>query len=180
LALLDVTYFQSSAGKVWLNLYKRKGESVMKIILAISVFILFAVPSMGHSQDFDFYGLKFGMTKGGVASVAKTEKRLLPGTEKGVAKDFGRLVKRLEVFFDQKHRLYAIKAYYPGYDIPEKHEALMLALEEKFKKPIESSQEDVKIELIEEQNQVIMSLYSISIREAYIQSLKAGVLGRIK
>lgn len=152
----------------------------MKKILAVSVFLLFVVPAMGHSQDFDFYGLKFGGTKGDVASVAKTEKRLLPGTEKGVAIDFGRLVKRLEVFFDQKHRLYAIKAYYPGYDIAEKRAALLLALEEKFKKPIESSHEDVKIELSEKQNQVIMSLYSISIREAYILSLKEGVLKTIK
>ena len=152
----------------------------MKKILAISVFFLFVVPAMGHSQDFDFYGLKFGMTKGDVTSVVKTEKRLRPETEKGVAVDFGRLVKRLELFFDQKHRLYAIKAYYAGYDIPEKREALLLALEEKFKKPIESSHEDVKIELSEMQNQVIMSLYSISTREAYILSLKEGVLGRIK
>jgi hypothetical protein len=152
----------------------------MKKVLAISVFFLFLVPAMAHSEDFDFYGLKFGMTKGGVASVAKTEKRLLPGTEKGVAIDFGHLVERLEVFFDQKHRLYAIKAYYAGYDIPEKREALILALEEKFKKPIESSHEDVKMEFSEMQNQVIMSLYSISKREAYILSLKAGVLGNIK
>ena len=152
----------------------------MKKILAISLFFLFVVPTMGHSKDFDFYGLKFGMTKGGVTSVVKTEKRLLPETEMGVAKDFGRLVEKLEVFFDEKHRLYAIKAYYPGYDIPEKRAALLLALEEKFKKPIESSHEDVKMELSETQNQVIMSLYSISIREAYIQSLKAGVLERIK
>ncbi|MGD8228049.1 MAG: hypothetical protein PVI20_09730 [Desulfobacteraceae bacterium] len=152
----------------------------MKKILAVSVFLLFAVPQMGHSEDFDFYGLKFGMTKGGVASVAKTEKRLLPGTEKGVAIDFGRLIEKLEVFFDQKHRLYAIKAYYPGYDIPEKHEALILALEEKFKKPIESAHKDVKMEVSEMQNQVIVSLYSISIREAYIKSLKEGVLGNIK
>ena len=152
----------------------------MKKILAISVFILFAVPSMGQSQDFDFYGLKFGMTKGDVASVVKTKKRLLPGTEKGVAVKVGRLVERLEVFFDQKHRLYAIKAYYQGFDIPEKREALILALEERFKKPIESSHEDVKMELSDMQNQVIMSLYSISIREAYILSLKEGVLKTIK
>jgi hypothetical protein len=152
----------------------------MKKFLAVSVFILFAVPSMGHSEEFDFYGLKFGMSKGDVTSVVKTEKRLLPGTEKGVSIDFGRLVEKLEVFFDQKHRLYAIKAYYPGFDIPEKREALILALEEKFKKPIESSHEDVKMELSEMQNQVIMSLYSISTREAYILSLKAGVLGNIK
>lgn len=152
----------------------------MKKILAVSVFFLFLVPAMGHSQDFDFYGLKFGMTKGDVTSVVKTKKRLRPETEKGEAKDFGRLVQRLELFFDQKHRLYAIKAYYRGYDIPEKHQALILALEEKFKKPIESSHEDVKMELSETQNQVIMSLYSISIREAYILSLKAGVLGNIK
>jgi hypothetical protein len=155
-------------------------ERVMKKVMAVSVFLLFVVPAMGHSQDFDFYGLKFGMTKGDVTSVVKTEKRLLPGTEKGVSIDFGRLVEKLEVFFDQKHRLYAIKAYYPGFDIPEKREALILALEEKFKKPIESSHEDVKMELSEMQNQVIMSLYSISTREAYILSLKAGVLGNIK
>jgi hypothetical protein len=152
----------------------------MKKFLAVSVFILFAVPAMGHSEEFDFYGLKFGMSKGDVTSVVKTEKRLLPGTEKGVSIDFGRLVEKLEVFFDQKHRLYAIKAYYPGFDIPEKREALILALEEKFKKPIESSHEDVKMELSEMQNQVIMSLYSISTREAYILSLKADVLGNIK
>jgi hypothetical protein len=152
----------------------------MKKILSISVFFLFVVPAMGHSQDFDFYGLKFGMTKGGVSSVVKTEKRLLPETEMGVAKDFGRLVKRLELFFDQKHRLYAIKAYYPVYDIPEKRKAMLLALEEKFKKPIESSHEDVNMELSEMQNQVIMSLYSISTREDYILSLKARVLGNIK
>jgi hypothetical protein len=152
----------------------------MKKILAVSVVFLFVVPAMAHSKDFDFYGLKFGMTKGDTTSVVKTKKRLLPGTEKGVATNFGHLVERLELFFDQKHRLYAIKAYYQGYDIPEKREVLILALEEKFKKPIESSHEDVKMELSEMQNQIIMSLYSISIREAYIQSLKAGVLGRIK
>jgi hypothetical protein len=152
----------------------------MKKILAVSIFLLFVVPAMGYTQDFDFYGLKFGMTKGDVASVVKTEKRLLPGTEKGVSIDFGRLVERLEVFFDQKHRLYAIKASYPGYDIPEKREALILALEEKFKKPIESSHKDVKMEFSEMQNQVIVSLYSISIREAYILSLKEGVLKTIK
>lgn len=152
----------------------------MKKIVAISILILFVVPAIGHSQDFDFYGLKFGMTKGDVTSVVKTEKRLRPETEKGVSIDFGRLVEKLEVFFDQKHRLYAIKAYYPGYDIPEKREALLLALEEKFKKPIESSHEDVKMELSETQKQVIMSLYSKSIREAYILSLKAGILGNIK
>lgn len=152
----------------------------MKKILAVSVFLFFAVPAIGHSKDFDFYGLKFGMTKGDVTSVVKTKKRLLPGTEKGVAVKVGRLVERLELFFDQKHRLYSIKAYYAGYDIPEKREALLLALEEKFKKPIESSHEDVKMELSEMQNQVIMSLYSKSIREAYILSLKAGVLKTIK
>ena len=152
----------------------------MKKILAISVVLLFVVPAMGHSQDFDFYGLKFGMSKGDVTSVVKTKKRLLPGTEMGVAVKVGRLVERLEVFFDQKHRLYAIKAYYQGFDIPEKREALILALEERFKKPIESSHEDVKMELSDMQNQVIMSLYSISIREAYILSLKEGVLKTIK
>ena len=152
----------------------------MKKIVAISILILFVVPAIGHSQDFDFYGLKFGMTKGDVTSVVKTEKRLRPETEKGVSIDFGRLVEKLEVFFDQKHRLYAIKAYYPEYDIPEKREALLLALEEKFKKPIESSHEDVKMELSETQKQVIMSLYSKSIREAYILILKAGILGNIK
>jgi len=152
----------------------------MKRILAVAVFLLFVVPTMGHSQDFDFYGLKFGMSKGDATSVVKTEKRLLPGTEKGVAVNFGRLVERLELFFDQKHRLYAIKAYYAGYDIPEKREALILALEEKFKKPIESSHEDVKMEFSEMQNQVIVSLYSISKREAHILSLKEGVLKTIK
>ena len=152
----------------------------MKKVMAVSVFLLFVVPTLGHAQDFDFYGLKFGMTKGDVASVVKTKKRLLPGTEKGVAVKVGRLVERLEVFFDQKHRLYAIKAYYQGFDIPEKREALILALEEKFKKPIESSHKDVKMELSDMQNQVIMSLYSISTREAYILSLKEGVLKTIK
>jgi len=152
----------------------------MKKVMAVSVFLLFVVPAMGHSQDFDFYGLKFGMTKGDVSSVVQTEKRMGPETEMGVVVNFGRLVEKLEVFFDQKHRLYAIKAYYPGFDIPEKREALILALEEKFKKPIESSHEDVKMELSEMQNQVIMSLYSISIREAYILSLKSGVLKTIK
>jgi hypothetical protein len=155
-------------------------ERVMKKVMAVSVFLLFVVPAMGHSQDFDFYGLKFGMTKGDVSSVVQTEKRMGPETEMGVVVNFGRLVEKLEVFFDQKHRLYAIKAYYPGFDIPEKREALILALEEKFKKPIESSHEDVKMELSEMQNQVIMSLYSISIREAYILSLKSGVLKTIK
>jgi hypothetical protein len=95
-----------------LGLTLEKGDGVMKKILAVAVFLLFVVPAMGHSQDFDFYGLKFGMSKGDVTSVVKTEKRLLPGTEKGVAVNFGRLVERLELFFDQKHRLYAIKAYY--------------------------------------------------------------------
>jgi hypothetical protein len=158
---------------------KGKG-SVMKKVLAVSVFLLFVVPAIAHSQDFDFYGLKFGMTKGGVTSVVKTEERLLPETEMGVAKDFGRFVKRLELFFDEKHRLYAIKAYYPGYGIPEKRKALILALEEKFKKPTETSHEDVKMEFSGKQDQVIMSLHSISMREAYILSLKADVLKDIK
>jgi hypothetical protein len=155
-------------------------ERVMKKVMAVSVFLLFVVPAMGHSQDFDFYGLKFGMTKGDVSSVVKTEKRMGPETEMGVVVNFGRLVEKLELFFDQKHRMYAIKVYYPGYDIPEKHAALLLALEERFKKPIESSHKDVKMKLSDMQNQVIMSLYSISTREAYILSLKAGMLGNIK
>jgi hypothetical protein len=159
---------------------ERKGVRVMKKIFAAIIFLLFVVPAMGHTQDFEFYGLKFGMTKGEVTPLVKTEKRLRPETEKAVSIDFGRLVEKLEVFFDQKHRLYAIKAYYPGYHIPEKRAALILALEEKFKKPIESSDEDVKMEISETQNQVIMSLWSISIREAYILSLKAGILGNIK
>lgn len=152
----------------------------MKKIFAAIIFLLFVVPAIGHSQDFDFYGLKFGMTKGDVTSVVKTEKHLRPETEKGVSMDFGRLVEKLEVFFDQKHRLYAIKAYYQRYEIPEKGEALLLALEEKFKQPIDQQHEDVDIELNEDENQVIMSLWSISIREAYILSLKAGILGNIK
>ncbi len=150
-----------------------------KIVLSLAV-LFFIVPKSGYSEEFSFYDVKFGTSKGEISSRFKTDKLLGPETEEAVVLNLGHGVEKIHLFFDHKHHVYSMKVYYPKYAIPEKREALRLALDERFKKPLGNAETNVKIDFSEHEDGLIMIATSIPMRDAYIAFLKGQMLKKIQ
>jgi len=150
-----------------------------KIVVSLAV-LFFIIPTSGYSEEFSFYDVKFGTTKGEISSSFKTDKRLGSETEEAVVLNFGHGVEQMQLFFDHKHHVYSMKVYYPKYALPEKREALRLALEERFKKPLGNAETNVKIDFSEHEDRLIMIATSIPMRDAFIDVLKGQMLKKIQ
>jgi hypothetical protein len=70
---------------------------------------LILVPGILKAADFDFYGVRFGMTKEAVEKVFRMDGKS-GGHE---VENPGHYIKKLYLGFDHKNRLFYIESYYP-------------------------------------------------------------------
>ena len=147
------------------------------------IFFLIVVPAAIQAQDFNFYGVKFGMVKSEVERVFKIDSKY--GTNK--VENPGHYMDLLFFGFDHKNRLFYAEVYYHLKD-NERNEALLLAVKEAFEDPIKTSYKDVEVKTdtytdvsrYGTSKSLIMKLTSKSLHSEYISHLKSEILSKMK
>lgn len=161
---------------------EKRGENMKKVILLITCFLIL-IPEMGKAQDFNFYGVKFGMAKSEVERVFSIK------SEYGLheVKNPGHYMNSLFLGFDHKDRLFYAEVYYQ-LEGNERDEALRLAVKEAFEDPINKLYKDVEVKIdtytdvsrYGKSKSLVMKLTSKSLRSEYISNLKREILGLMK
>jgi hypothetical protein len=155
----------------------------MKRTVLFLVSLLFLFPGMLKAADFDFYGVRFGMTKEAVEKVFKMEDKS-GGHE---VENPGHYINRIYLGFDHKNRLFYIEAYYLWESI-ERNYALALALKEKFEDPIKKSYKEIEIKMDTYKDAggqgtseyIVMKLTSKPLRSEFIDYLKLDILRKMR
>ena len=153
-----------------------------KTIWLLGCFLIL-VPGILKAADFDFYGVRFGMTKEAVEKVFKMEDKS-GGHE---VENPGHYIHRIYLGFDHKNRLFYVEAYYLWESI-ERNYALALALKEKFEDPIKTSHKEIEIKMDTYKDAggqgtseyIVMKLTSKPLRSEYIDYLKADILRKMR
>jgi len=118
-------------------------------------------------EPFDFYGLRFGMTKEEV-------NRIMPVLGDGTVREPGNGMSSLNLRFDREGRLLEIRAQYPRPEDPLRLEGLRRAVKEAFVLPLRSGQPDINATMDEYGNRAALTLVLMSkgIREQNIEHYK--------
>ena len=154
-----------------------------KTVLPLIIFV-FLFPGFLMAADFDFYGIRFGMTKDTVEKVFKLVMTKSGGFE---AENPGHYIKRLYLVFDHKSRLFYVEAYYPWEDM-EHNYALALALKDKFEDPIKKSYKYIETKMDpykevsgqEITEYIVMKLTSKPLRGEYIEYLRLDIIRKMR
>jgi hypothetical protein len=161
----------------------QEGKRGMKKTIWLLGCFLILVPGILKAADFDFYGVRFGMTKEAVEKVFKMEDKS-GGHE---VENPGHYINRIYLGFDHKNRLFYVEAYYLWESI-ERNYALALALKEKFEDPIKTSHKEIEIKMDTYKDAggqgtseyIVMKLTSKPLRSEYIDYLKADILRKMR
>jgi hypothetical protein len=153
-----------------------------KTLLLLGCFLIL-FPGTLTAADFDFYGVRFGMTREAVEKVFRMDGKS-GGHE---VENPGHYMKKLFLGFDHKNRLFYIESYYP-WEGMEHNYALALALKEKFEDPIKKSYKDIETKMDpykdvsgqETSEYIVMKLTSKSLRSEYIDYLRADILRKMR
>ena len=132
------------------------------------------------TEDFDFYGLRFGMERKQIESLYRVESK--NGLNR--VQNPGHHMDSLFLYFDYRKRLFRIEAYYK-YNVNEEAIALSYALKEKFEDLIAKFYQDIEIKIethskYESSQFFVMILTSKSIENDYIGFLKNEILMEMK
>lgn len=144
-------------------------------ILLASLLVITAGTGMAQ-EVFDFYGLRFGMTREEVAVFFPFD------AEEGLVGEAGHGISSLMVLFDRNGRLIEIRASYPRPDEELEMEGVRRALREKFLLPVKTSHPQVFVNLDEYSNRAELTLVFISktIKETNIEYYKKQFLEKLE
>ncbi|OGV96844.1 MAG: hypothetical protein A2W53_00085 [Nitrospinae bacterium RIFCSPHIGHO2_02_39_11] len=154
----------------------------MRKTIAIQIILLFlSFPS--YAADFEFYGIKFGMTK-------KDVKKIVPissSSVEGLYKTDKEIREEMDITFfsfDHNQQLYKILTSFKTTDNrKEVAAAMVLAIQEKFITPfLKSTDIEIKSELsnMGDEKYIALEITSKTLRDKYIEHLKSEMLKKLQ
>jgi hypothetical protein len=121
-------------------------------VLVLLTALTFCPVGLAAQDEFDFYGLRFGMTRGEIETVMP----LKEGS--GIVTDPGHGISSIELSFEREGRLMEIRAVYTRPDEPLEDEGLRRALRERFITPVKSTFPGIQATLDEFSNRAGITL----------------------